>query len=107
MTFQGLQSSGPGGTTSVTAVRVAGSAEARGARVAFASGPPLPAGARGGTLTLRSHAAGWLAAGVVLGALLEQLAGRAPRPQEAIADSCSCAAGQLPEREPGTAPARP
>jgi hypothetical protein len=90
----GLQSNKNGATTTTTASQVSGSAGFSGGKVSFTSGQVPPPGAPGGYLRLSGYSGGAVVAVLVLGDLLNYIAGRTqpkPLPADAkIMETCSC-----------------
>jgi hypothetical protein len=93
----GNQSTSGGASAAANSSAVVASAAGSNARVAFASGQPVPAGAPGGQLRLSSgSAAGVLFAGVIIAEFLNAIGATAPSqpsplpPDTRISHTCSC-----------------
>lgn len=90
----GVQSTRGGATTTTTASQVSGSASFSGGKIWFSSGQVPPPGSPGGYLRLSGSSGGALLAGLVIGDLLNYLAGwnqPKPLPPDAkIMETCSC-----------------
>jgi len=99
----GNQSTSGGANTTANTGAVVASTAGSNARISFASGQPVPAGAPGGQLRLSSgSAAGVLFAGVVIAEFLNAIGANSPShptplpPDTRISHTCSCYGYQPP-----------
>jgi len=99
----GHQSTSGGVTTTTTSSTVVGGAKAGNARIAFSSGPAVPANAPGGQVTLNKGASAALVLGLVIADLVSYVRGGAKPASKAaggpIAETCSCY-GYRPDSAP-------